>query len=66
MINDRRDEMSPGELLEELELAHPDKVAGFERRYPDAMAAIMEDDLAACDPEELDELVSDMRSLLRI
>jgi hypothetical protein len=66
MINDRRDDMTLGELVEELELSHPDKVAGFERRHPDAMAAIADDDLEACDPEELDELASDLRSLLRI
>jgi hypothetical protein len=66
MINDRRDEMSLAELVEELELAHPDKVAGFERRHPEAMAAVADDDLDACDPEDLDELTADLRSLLRI
>jgi hypothetical protein len=66
MINDRRDQMTLAELVEELELAHPEKVAGFERRHPDAMAAVADDDLTACEPEELDELASDLRNLLRI
>ena len=66
MINDRRDEMTLAELVEELELSHPEKVAGFERRFPDAMAAIADDDLEACDPEELEDLASDLRRLLRV
>jgi hypothetical protein len=66
MINDRRDEMTLAELVEELELSHPEKVAGFERRFPDAMAAVADDDLEACDPEELDDLASDLRRLLRV
>ena len=66
MINDRREDMSLAELVEELELSHPEKVAGFERRYPDAMTAVAEDDLGACDPEELDDLASDLRALLRV
>ena len=45
MINDRRDEMTVAELVEELELSHPEKVAEFERRYPDAMAAVADDNL---------------------
>ena len=51
---------------EELELSHPEKVDCFERRYPDAMAAVAENDLEACDPEELDDLASDLRALLRV
>ncbi len=66
MINDRRDEMSLAELVEELELSRPEKVADFERRYPDAMAAIADDDLDSCDPDELDDLAGDLRALLRI
>jgi len=66
MINDRRDDMTLAELVEELELSHPEKVASFERRYPEAMAAIAEDDLDACDPEELDDLAGDLRRLLRV
>jgi len=66
MINDRRDEMTLAELVEELELSHPEKVASFERRFPEAMAAVAEDDLEACDPEELDDLASDLRRLLRV
>jgi hypothetical protein len=66
MINDRRDEMTLAELVEELELAHPERVAGFERRYPEAMAAVIDDDLEACDPEELDDLRQDLRNLLRV
>ena len=66
MINDRRDDMTLAELVEELELSYPEKVASFERRYPDAMAAVIDDDLEACDPEELDDLASDLRRLLRV
>jgi hypothetical protein len=66
MINDRRDDMTLAELVEELELSHPEKIASFERRYPDAMAAVADDDLEACDPEELDDLATDLRRLLRI
>jgi hypothetical protein len=66
MINDRRDDMTLAELVEELELSYPEKVASFERRYPDAMAAVADDDLEACDPEELDDLATDLRRLLRI
>jgi hypothetical protein len=66
MINDRRDEMTIAELVEELELSRPEKVADFERRYPEAMAAVADDDLDACDPEELDDLASDLRRLLRV
>ena len=58
--------MTLAELVEELELSHPEKVAGFERRFPEAMAAVAEDDLEACDPEELDDLASDLRRLLRV
>jgi hypothetical protein len=66
MINDRRDTMALAELVEELELSHPDKIASFERRYPEAMAAVADDDLGACDPEQLDDLASDLRRLLRV
>src|SRR4051795_12070086 len=66
MINDRRDDMTLAELVEELELSYPEKVASFERRYPDAMAAVVDDGLAACDPDELNDLASDLRRLLRI
>lgn len=66
MINDRRDDMTLAELVEEPELSYPEKDASFERRYPDAMAAIADDDLEACDPEELDDLATDLRRLLRI
>jgi hypothetical protein len=66
MINDRRDDMTLAELVDELELSYPEKVATFERRYPDAMAAVVADDLESCDPDELDDLASDPRRLLRI
>jgi hypothetical protein len=66
MINDRRDDMTVAELVEELELSHPEKVADFERRHPDAMAAVADEDLDACDPDDLDDLVSDLRRLLRV
>src|SRR3954454_21419254 len=45
MVNDRRDDMTLAELIEELERSHPEQVASFERRYPDAMAAVADDDL---------------------
>jgi hypothetical protein len=66
MINDRRDDMGLADLVEELELSRPEKVAEFERRHPEAMAAVADDDLDACDAEDLDELAADLRSLLRI
>ena len=66
MVNDRRDEMSLAELVEELELAYPERVAGFERRYPAAMAAVIDDDLEACDPDELDDLRQDLRNPLGV
>jgi len=66
MISDRRDDMTLAELVEGLELSYPEKVPSFERRYPDAMAAIADDDLGACDSEELDDLASDLRKLLRV
>jgi hypothetical protein len=66
MLNDRRDEMSLAEIVEELELSHPARVASFERRYPEAMAAVIDDDLEACDPDELDDLRQDLRNLLRV
>ena len=66
MISDRRDDMDLAELVEELELAHPEKVAQFERRHPDAMAAVADEDLDACDPEDLDDLARDLRALLRV
>jgi hypothetical protein len=58
--------MTVAELVEELELSHPEKVADFERRYPDAMAAVADEDLDACHPDDLDDLVSDLRQLLRV
>ena len=58
--------MTVAELVEELELSHPEKVADFERRYPDAMAAVADEDLDACDPDDLDDLVGDLRRLLRV
>ncbi|WP_157592357.1 hypothetical protein [Solirubrobacter soli] len=58
--------MAVAELLKELELSHPEKVAEFERRHPDAMAAVADEDLDACDPDDLDDLVSDLRRLLRM
>jgi len=66
MINDRRDDMTLAELVEELELSYPEKVAGSERRYPEGMDPVAEDDLEACDPEELDDLAGDLRRLLRV
>jgi hypothetical protein len=66
MINDRRDDMTVAELVEELELSHPEKAADFERWYPDAVAAVADEDLDACDPDELENLVSDLRRPLRV
>jgi hypothetical protein len=51
MIKDRRDDVTL--LVEELELSYPEKVASSERRYPDAMTALADDDFEACDPSLL-------------
>jgi len=45
---------------------YPEKVASFERRYQDAKAAVADDDLEACDAEELDDLATDLRRLLPV
>ena len=58
--------MTIAELVEELELSRPEKVADFERRYPEAMAAVADDDLDACHPEELDDLASDLETAARL
>ena len=42
------------------------KVATFERRYPEGHRRGSRDDLESCDPEELDDLASDLRRLLRV
>lgn len=65
-IVDRREQMDIGELLEELELAHPEEVADFERRHSEAMEAVEMDDLDSVDPELLDDLRDDLVSRLRV
>jgi hypothetical protein len=57
---------APVRWSKKLELLYPEKVASFERRYPDAKAAVADDDLEACDPEELDDLATDLRRLLPV
>jgi hypothetical protein len=73
MITDPRDRMTLPELLEELEAAHPQEVAEFERNHSTAMEAVVEnsyeqpedtDDSAL--EEMLSDLCEDLRSRLRI
>ena len=59
-IRDRRDDMTVEELIEELELRYPEKISDFERRH-DAY-----EDPDSATPEEIDDLIDDLRSLLRI
>jgi len=65
-IVDRREQMDLAELLEELELSHPEEVASFERRHSEAMEAVEAEDLDSVDPELLDDLREDLVSLLRV
>lgn len=72
-IVDRRDEMGLVELVEELELSRPEKVAEFERRHRDAMEAVTEDGVQSADDvdddelsDALSELRDDLTSLLRV
>lgn len=65
-ITDRREQMTLAELVEELTLAHPEKVAQFERDHPDAMNAVADEDLSAACDDELSDLACDLRELLRV
>jgi len=65
---DPRDEMTLLELVQELEVSHPEELATFERRYAAAMAAIFEEEIdepEEADDEALSEELSDLRDDLR-
>lgn len=66
VVPERHEDMDLQELLEELELSHPEKVAEFERRHYQAMEAVEAEDLDSVDPELLDDLREDLVSLLRV
>jgi hypothetical protein len=73
MLADRRDDMTLPELLEELEVSHPEEVAAFERRHPEAMEAVAENGFESSDDTEdpeladaLADLADDLRTRLRI
>jgi hypothetical protein len=72
-LGDRRDTMTLPELLEELEVTHPEEMAGFERRHPLAMELVVEEGCEHPDDADdedsvdaLSELAEDLRSRLRI
>lgn len=65
-LKDRRDEMSPSELAEELELRFPEEVVKMESRYPEAWQAVFEEDLDSVSEEELEDLLDDLRAILRV
>ena len=65
-LEDRRDHMTSEELLEELELRFPEHMAGMQVSYPDAWEALVEDDPSICDQEELEDLLDEIRALLRV
>ena len=65
-LEDRRDHMTSEELLEELELRFPEHMAGLQVSYPDAWEALVDADPDACDPAELEDLLDDIRALLRV
>ena len=58
--------MTSEELLEELELRFPEQISKLEHDYPDAWEALVEADPSCCDPEELEDLLDSIRSLLRV
>lgn len=64
LIPDRRDQMSTGELLEEMELRFPEKLTELEGRHQEAMEALEWG--GECDEELLEDLKQDLKSLLRI
>ena len=70
---DRRDMMTLPDLVAELEVSYPEKFNSFESRHPEAMLAVVEDEIESpedADDEELREALDDLRedvcSLLRI
>jgi hypothetical protein len=63
-INDRRDEMDITELVEELELRFPERIADFQRRYSEAWEAAVSGE--AGDDELIEDLCDELRSLLRV
>lgn len=63
---DRRDEMEMSELVEELELRFPEKFAEFERDHPEALQAVIDDDVAGCEEELLSDLHDNLVALLRV
>ena len=65
-LSDRRNDMSPEELLEELELRFPMEMTKMERLHPDAWEALMEGSNSSVPDEEMDDLLDDLRSLLKI
>lgn len=66
MIEDPHNQMSEKELLEELELRFPEKMAALEAVYSLTIEAIIEDDIASADPDELDDLVEQLRQILSV
>ena len=66
MIDDHRNQMSEKELLEEMELRFPEKLAALESVYCLTIEAIIEDDIVSADPDELDDLVEQLREILSI
>lgn len=56
--------MSLGELLEEMELRYPEKMTDLERRHPEALEA--HEFQIECDSELTEDLIDDLKSLLRI
>lgn len=64
---DRRDEMSPSELVEELSLRFPERLASFEARYGEVLEAVEFDaDLADLDEEDVEDCLAEIRSILRV
>lgn len=65
-LPDQYDQMSPSDLLEQLELRFPERLATFEAQSPELIEAIVEDDYSQVDEDDLDELLDDIRELLAI
>jgi len=65
-ITDRRDQMDVQELAEELELRFPGEVSRMETRYPEAWYAVMDGYPESAPEEEMEDLLDDLRSLLRV
>lgn len=58
--------MSPMQLAEEMELRFPGEIAKLETRYPEAWYAVLDGSPEDAPAEELEDLLEDMRSLLRV